>query len=220
MADIAHDLRTPLSVLRSEIEAMQDGVNRADDAGLARLHGEVLLLARLVTDLRTLSLAESGAMDFHPVTLEVAGLLGGVVTPFARQAGDVGVQLRLDAPQPVAAHADPDRLIQVLHNLIGNALRYAAPGDVTLSARAEAGPWAVLQVRDHGPGFRPDDLSRAFERFYRADASRSRDPAGQPAAAWDWRLPAPSPRPRAAASRRRTIRQGGAEFTLRLPGGP
>lgn len=218
MADIAHDLRTPLSVLRSEIEAMQDGVNRADDAGLARLHGEVLLLARLVTDLRTLSLAESGAMDFHPVTLDAAELLRTVITPFARQAGDVGVQLRLDAPQPVPVHADPDRLTQVLHNLISNALRYAAPGEVHLSVRQE-GQWAVLQVRDHGPGFRPDDLSRAFERFYRADASRSRDPAGQRSSGLGLAIARALVEAQGGRIEARNHPQGGAEFTVRLPGG-
>ncbi|WP_161881158.1 sensor histidine kinase [Deinococcus alpinitundrae] len=217
MADIAHDLRTPLAVLRSEIEAMQDGVNRADDAGLARLHGEVLLLARLVTDLRTLSLAESGAMDFHLVTLDAAELLRSVIVSFARQAGEVGVRLALDAPQPVPVHADPDRLTQVLHNLIGNALRYAAPGEVMLSSRQE-GQWAVLQVRDHGPGFRPDDLSRAFERFFRADASRSRDPAGQRSSGLGLAIARALTEAQGGQIEARNHPQGGAEFTVRLPG--
>ncbi|GAA4022788.1 hypothetical protein GCM10022631_41640 [Deinococcus rubellus] len=218
MADIAHDLRTPLSVLRSEIEAMQDGVNPADDAGLSRLHGEVLLLARLVTDLRTLSLAESGAMDFHPQRLDAAALLGGVAAAYAPQAQAAAVTLHLDAPQPVPIYADPDRLTLVLHNLIGNALRYAAPGEVDLSAGRQ-GEWAVLQVRDHGPGFQPDDLSRAFERFFRADASRSRDPAGQRGSGLGLAIARALTEAQGGQIEARNHPQGGAEFTVRLPCG-
>ncbi|ULH15209.1 HAMP domain-containing protein [Deinococcus sp. KNUC1210] len=127
MADIAHDLRTPLSVLRSEIEAMQDGLSTPDEAGLTRLHGEVLLLARLVSDLRTLSLAESGALSLHPVRLDVAGTLRGVASSHAGRAAAAGTELSLDAPRPLFIQADADRLTQIFNNLIDNALRYAAP---------------------------------------------------------------------------------------------
>ncbi len=218
MADIAHDLRTPLSVLRSEIEAMQDGVNPADEAGMARLHGEVLLLARLVTDLRTLSLAESGAMDFHPQALDAAELLNAVAASYARQAQEVGVHLHLDAPQPVPIEADPDRLMQVLHNLISNALRYASPGEVMLSARLEGGE-AVLVVRDHGPGFKPDDLSRAFERFYRADASRSRDPGGLRSSGLGLAIARALTEAQGGRIEASNHPEGGAAFVVRLPRG-
>ena len=218
MADIAHDLRTPLSVLRSEIEAMQDGVNPADEAGMARLHGEVLLLARLVTDLRTLSLAESGAMDFHPQVLDAAELLKAVAVSYARQAQDVGVHLHLDVPQPVPIHADPDRLMQVLHNLVSNALRYASPGQVNLSAALENGE-ALLTVRDHGPGFKPDDLSRAFERFYRADASRSRDPGGLRSSGLGLAIARALVEAQGGVIEAKNHPAGGAEFVVRLPGG-
>ncbi|WP_225429974.1 sensor histidine kinase [Deinococcus detaillensis] len=218
MADIAHDLRTPLSVLRSEIEAMQDGVNPTDDAGLLRLHGEVLLLARLVTDLRTLSLAESGAMDFHVQVLDAAEVLRGLLPGYQRQAAEVGVTLTLSAPVPVALSADPDRLMQVLHNLLSNALRYAAPGPVELSAYSE-GQWACLRVRDHGPGFRPDDLSRAFERFYRADASRTRDPGGLRSSGLGLAIARALTEAQGGQIEAKNHPAGGAEFTVRLPGG-
>ncbi|WP_245896090.1 ATP-binding protein [Deinococcus irradiatisoli] len=217
MADIAHDLRTPLSVLRSEIEAMQDGVNPADEAGLSRLHGEVLLLARLVTDLRTLSLAESGAMEFHPQRLDVAELLRGVTAAYQAPSQAAGVTLTLDAPAPVMVRADADRLLQVLHNLIGNALRYAAPGEVELSAHA-SGHSVLLRVRDHGPGFQPGDLSRAFERFYRADASRSRDPGGLRSSGLGLAIARALTEAQGGVIEARNHPQGGAEFTVRLPG--
>ena len=218
MADIAHDLRTPLSVLRSEIEAMQDGVNPADEAGLSRLHGEVLLLARLVTDLRTLSLAESGAMDFHPQALDAAEVLRSAAEVYHRRGAEVGVTLHLDAPQPVAVYADPDRLMQVLHNLLSNALRYAAPGTVDLTARSEgAEGWASLRVRDHGPGFRPDDLSRAFERFYRADAARSRDPGGLRGSGLGLAIARALVEAQGGTIEAHNHPAGGAEFTVRLP---
>lgn len=218
MADIAHDLRTPLSVLRSEIEAMQDGVNPADDAGLLRLHGEVLLLARLVTDLRTLSLAESGAMDFHPQMLNAAEVLDSLVSVYQRQSAEVGVILNLTAPVPVPVYADSDRLMQVLHNLLSNALRYAAPGPVELSAYSE-GQWAYLRVRDHGPGFRPDDLSRAFERFYRADAARTRDLGGLRSSGLGLAIARALIEAQGGQIEARNHPAGGAEFTVRLPGG-
>ena len=180
IADIAHDLRTPLSVLRSEIEAMQDGVNTPDAAGLTRLHTEVLLLARLVSDLRTLSLAESGALSLHLERLDVSAALRAAFSAHAGRAAAVGTELEWNVPAALFIQADPDRLAQIFNNLIDNALRYAAPGPpargrLELSAVQEGG-WATVRVRDHGPGFKPGDLSRAFERFYRADLSRARDP--------------------------------------------
>lgn len=197
VADVAHDLRTPLAVLRAEIEALQDGLNQPDAATLARLLAEVLLLARLVDDLRTLSLAEGGALPMHPQTLDAAATMRQVADLYAGRARAAGSALTPDLPpSPLPVTADPDRLMQVLHNLLDNALRYAAPADIELGAARAAGG-VRLWVRDHGPGFAPEALARAFERFYRADASRSRDPLGRagspwagPAAAWAWPSPA------------------------------
>ncbi|GHF34185.1 hypothetical protein GCM10017781_08760 [Deinococcus metalli] len=216
VADIAHDLRTPLSVLRSEIEAMQDGVQPADDAALSRLHGEVLLLARLVTDLRLLSLAEGGALSLTLQPVDAGALLGALADTYARRAGEAGVTLTLHTEPGVAVQADPDRLRQTLQNVLDNALRYAAPGAVELSARA-AGPVVQLTVRDHGPGFAPDALSRAFERFYRADASRTRDPQGRASSGLGLAIARALTEAQGGTLEARNHPEGGAEFTVTLP---
>jgi two-component system sensor histidine kinase BaeS len=216
MADIAHDLRTPLAVLRSEIEAMQDGVQPADAAALARLHGEVLLLARLVTDVRLLSLAESGAITLAPAFLDGGEVLRALADAHALRAAEAGVTLSVDAPRPVPLTADPDRLRQTLQNILDNALRYAAPGPVALAASTDTAA-AVLTIRDHGPGFQPDDLSRAFERFYRADASRTRDPGGRVGSGLGLAIARALTEAQGGQITARNHPDGGAEFTLVLP---
>lgn len=216
MADIAHDLRTPLAVLRSEIEAMQDGVQPTDAAALVRLHGEVLLLARLVTDLRLLSLAESGAISLSPTALDGGEVLRALADAYALRAAEAGVRLSVDAPAAVPLVADPDRLRQTLQNILDNALRYAAPGPVELSAHLD-GTATVLTVRDHGPGFRPDDLSRAFERFYRADASRTRDPGGRASSGLGLAIARALTEAQGGVITARNHPGGGAEFVLVFP---
>ncbi|MBZ9749861.1 HAMP domain-containing protein [Deinococcus sp. HMF7620] len=217
VADIAHDLRTPLAVLRSEIEAMQDGVQPVDSAALARLHGEVLLLARLVTDLRLLSLAESGALTLKPEVVDAGEVLRTLADTYARQAADVGVTLTVQTGGPVPVQADPDRLRQTLQNLLDNALRYAAPGPVELRAALQGGQ-GLLSVRDHGPGFSPSALSRAFERFYRADASRTRDPQGRASSGLGLAIARALTDAQGGQLDARNHPEGGAEFTVRLPG--
>ena len=178
VADIAHDLRTPLAVMRSELEGMQDGVVERDDAGLERLHGEVMMLSRLVDDLRTLSLAEGGGLSLRREETEVGPLLERSVQAFRARAAQTDVSLMLHpVDEGLTAFIDPDRITQVLNNLLDNAVRYAAPGGVELGAAAD-GERARVWVRDHGPGLSPDKLGRAFERFYRGDASRTRQGAG------------------------------------------
>ncbi|CAM3813672.1 ATP-binding protein [Deinococcus frigens] len=216
MADIAHDLRTPLAVLRSEIEAMQDGVQPTDTAALGRLHGEVLLLARLVTDLRLLSLAESGAINLSPIVLDGGEVLRALADAHALRAAEVGVTLSVSAPAPVPLTADPDRLRQTLQNMLDNALRYAAPGEVMLSAHSDASG-VTLSVRDHGPGFQNDDLSRAFERFYRADASRTRDPGGRASSGLGLAIARALTEAQGGTVTARNHPGGGAEFVLTFP---
>jgi two-component system, OmpR family, sensor histidine kinase BaeS len=182
VADVAHDLRTPLAVLRSEIEAMQDGVRQADADGLARLHGEVMMLSRLVEELRTLSLAEAGGVTLRRVDTALQPLLESTVASFEARAADAGAVLRLaDVDPALRASIDPDRVQQVLGNLVDNALRHGGGTPVELGARAE-GRGVQVSVRDHGPGLPPGEPQRVFERFYRGDPSRGRH-AGTPAGA-------------------------------------
>ncbi len=221
MADVAHDLRTPLAVLRAEIEAMQDGLNEPDASSLARLHAEVLLLARLVDDLRTLSLAEGGALTLRPQTLDVAGLLDKVAGLYAGRVLASGAHLSVELPRgPLTFRADPDRLMQILHNLLDNALRYGVPadraGEIVLGAAPERDQVRVW-VRDRGPGFSPDALSRAFERFYRADASRSRDPQGRAGSGLGLAIARALAEAQGGSLEAANHPEGGAVFTLRLP---
>jgi len=178
VADIAHDLRTPLSVMRSELEALQDGVVTLDDAAIARLHREVLTLSKLVGSLRELSLVEGGALPLRLQTLPLEPFLGRLCEGFQARAAEAGVTLTLKAVSPkLTVTADPDQLGRVMSNLLDNALRYAAPGAVELGA-ARAGSSVKLWVRDHGPGVR-GDAERLFERFFQGDASRTRDASGE-----------------------------------------
>lgn len=216
IADVAHDLRTPLAVMRSEIEAMQDGVQPADDAALGRLHGEVLLLARLVTDLRLLSLAESGALPLTVATVDASDVLRALADAYARRAAEVGVQISVQTGPDVLLMADPDRLRQTLQNLLDNALRYAAPGVVQMTAAPDE-QFMSISVRDHGPGFKADDLARAFERFYRADASRTRDPQGRASSGLGLAIARALTEAQGGTLEARNHPEGGAEFTLRLP---
>ncbi|MBX3140339.1 MAG: HAMP domain-containing protein [Trueperaceae bacterium] len=214
VADIAHDLRTPLAVLRSELEAMQDRVRPLDDAGLARLHREVMLLSRLVDDLRTLSTAESGHLELTPRTVKVADYLRTLLDSLAGRAAEAGATLDLDPiPEGLSATFDPDRIARVLGNLLENALRYATPGTVTVSAERE-GDRLRIAVRDHGPGLPPGDEERVLERFYRGDPSRTRHEAGSGLGLAIAKAIAESHGGRLEAANHP---QGGAVFTVVLP---
>lgn len=182
VADIAHDLRTPLSVLRSELEAMQDGVRTLDEAGLTRLHREVMTLSHLVDDLRTLSLAEGGGLGLDRKAIRLAPFLQGLLDAFGGRAAESGAALSLHpVPEELTGRFDPERLGRVLNNLIDNALRHAVagPSEHVVEVSAEArGDELRIAVRDHGPGLPVGEEERIFERFYRADPARSRQPEG------------------------------------------
>ncbi|MBC7259531.1 MAG: HAMP domain-containing protein [Chloroflexi bacterium] len=179
MADIAHELRTPLAAMRGNLEGILDGVFPATGESVAPIYEQTLLLSRLVDDLRELALAEAGQMRLERRPLDVGELLQGVaamVRPQAESQG-VGVEVQVAAPLP-AADADPTRIRQVLLNLVGNALRHTpAGGVITLSAEAsEEG--ITVSVSDTGSGIDPADLPHIFDRFYRGDSSRARDTGG------------------------------------------
>jgi len=174
--DIAHELRTPLTVMQGHLEALQDGVFALSIEALKPIYDETLLLGRLVGDLRDLARAEAGHLDLELAPLEAASLLARAQRQFRNEAEAAGVELRVDAPANLPPiEGDAQRLGQVLANLISNALRYTPRGgQVTLSARAE-GRWLLVAVADTGEGIAPADLALVFERFYRADRSRTRD---------------------------------------------
>jgi signal transduction histidine kinase len=178
LADTAHDLRTPISIIRSHLEAMLDGVFPLTQENLAAIHEETLHLSRLVEDVRILSLAETGHLPLTKKALNLQELAGQVVSSFAPLAELDGVRLISDLPEVRAVMADEARIRQVLANLISNALRFAPlgrqdPPTVTVSLLEEAGT-VLISVADSGPGLTADQQQRVFDRFWRAAAARDR----------------------------------------------
>lgn len=178
VADIAHELRTPLSVMQLDIEGLADGLQPPAEAA-ASLRDEIAALTRLVEDLRLLSLAEAGGLHFNLEMLELIPLLHQLSETWTPHAQARQVQLLTDLPADLpAVMADEGRLAQVFNNLLSNALRYtSAGGKIILDARVETED-LVVRVSDSGPGISAADLPFVFERFYRADSSRSRDTGG------------------------------------------
>ncbi len=175
VADVAHDLRTPLAVMRSEIEALQDGVRPVSAESLQMLHGEVMLLARLVADLRTLSLTENAAIEPDRSDVALGDFLGSIAASFetrARASGTIVTVTRVE-PSELTVHFDAQMMRRVLVNIVENSLTHGAGGSVELSAE-RTGSEVVMRVRDHGPGLAEAALDRVFERFYRAEESRTR----------------------------------------------
>ncbi len=175
LADVTHELRTPVAVLQGNLEAMVDGVYSADAAHLGPLLEETRLLSRLIDDLRTLSLAESGVLELHREPTDLGVLLGEVIAAFRAQAETGGVVLRGDIPDDVPlAEIDPLRLREVLINLTTNALRHTPPGgEVRIAVAAPPGSLRFM-VTDTGTGIAPEDLPHIFERFYKtADSTGS-----------------------------------------------
>ncbi|WP_141612307.1 sensor histidine kinase [Litorilinea aerophila] len=172
-ADIAHDLRTPLSVILGYTEALSEAKLPGSPEIYEVMHAEAQHLSRLIDDLRTLSLADAGELPLFREETEPGALLSRVAMAQRPQAEQRGVTLtvRQEASLPTI-QVDPERMVQVLGNLVGNALRYTpAGGTIELAAYPTAGG-VVLQVRDTGSGIDPEDLPYIFERFYRGDKAR------------------------------------------------
>ncbi|NCC34043.1 MAG: HAMP domain-containing protein [Chloroflexia bacterium] len=178
-ADVAHELRTPLSIIKGRLEGVQDGVYEPDQPQIAALLGEVALLERLIEDLRLLALADAGQLALYPELCAPAQLLHDTARSFARQAEEQAVTLHVEAVDPLPeVLVDPQRISQVLGNLVGNALRHTpADGQITLSAQVVDGGVAFA-VSDTGHGIAPADLPHIFDRFYRVDRARSRSAGG------------------------------------------
>jgi two-component system, OmpR family, sensor histidine kinase BaeS len=180
VSDIAHELRNPLTNVRGYLEGVQDGLVLLDEALVASLLEESTLLGRLVDDLQDLALADAGRLHLHPEPLDAADLVEQVAGAHRAAAAVAGVTITADVQGPLRIEADPGRLRQALGNLVGNALRYTpAGGSVTLSASAApGGESAVITVADTGTGIGAEHLPHIFDRFYRADVSRSRETGG------------------------------------------
>lgn len=170
LADLGHELRTPLTVMRGEIEAMLDGVHDLDRSNLEPMLGEVAVMERLLEDLRTLSLLESGALRLHPEPTDLAVLISDLVDSYRRRATAAGVETQENAPS-IELVIDAVRIREVLANLINNSLR-AMPDGGTLTISAEpAGNGAIIKVADSGSGIAADELDLVFDRFHKGSTS-------------------------------------------------
>ena len=172
LADVGHELRTPLTVLRGDLEAMVDGVRPVDDEHLRALLDDVAMIEHLLDDLRTLSLAESGALVLDREPTDLGRLTGEVVERLGRVAAAADVRLRVDAADDLpTVDVDPVRIREVVSNVVVNAIG-ASPrgGTVTVAVRHD-GADAVLTVHDIGVGIPPDEVARVFERFHKGAGS-------------------------------------------------
>ncbi len=178
-ADIAHDLCTPLTVLRGYAEGLSDGSIQGGKELYGALHQEVAHLQHLVEDLRTLSLADAGELALNLRAVDPKALLERAGLAHVISAQAKGVHIRVDASETLPSVAvDIERVTQVLNNLVTNALRYTSEGEIVLSAfRRESS--VILQVADSGIGIAPDQLQHIFDRFYRVARSRHRDGPAQ-----------------------------------------
>lgn len=174
LADITHELRNPLAVLQSRIEAQLDGVHPRDDDHLASLLDETHRLARLVDDLHTLALSEAGRLVLRRESVSLASLVDDVVGRFDARAATRGVALRVDIGTDLPdVWADPARLRQVLDNLLANAIRHTpGGGSVLVQVTADSDTTVRCWVTDAGPGFREDQLGAVFDRFTTAGDAR------------------------------------------------
>ena len=176
VADLAHELRTPVHGLLSRVEGAQDSVFGDRRANLAAMHAETLRLGRLLDDLSRLAEAERPGLLLDKEILDLAGVAMSRTEPFEQRFAEAGIELRLEL-EHVRVAADPDRLGQIVDNLLENALRYTESGFVSVAVRREKA-LAVLEVADSGIGIDASDLRHIFTRFWRGEKSRSRATGG------------------------------------------
>jgi two-component system sensor histidine kinase BaeS len=178
VSDIAHELRTPLSTIRSWLEATQDGVLTSDDDVTSVLLEETLLLQHIIDDLRDLAAAEAGTLQLHRELLDAGDILHHVATAHGGQAQSARITLDVRTDGDTKLYADPMRLRQAVGNLVSNAVRHTPlGGSVTVRSR-RTGNTVLIQVSDTGSGIGPEDLPHVFDRFWRAEKSRNRHTGG------------------------------------------
>ena len=177
IADIAHELRTPLAVMTSRLQAIDDDLIPFDRTEAQKLMGHTQLLARLVNDLRTLSLADSNQLETRRREFDLVTTTQDLISSFTARATPNNQQLRLESPEHLTVSADQDRIMQIMTNLIENALRHTPSGG-TVTVRLTPGSQVRIEVLDTGPGIPEEHLERVFARFHRIDPSRSRSSGG------------------------------------------
>jgi len=178
VADVAHELRTPLSNIRGYLEAVRDGVVKADTDTIRSIDEEAALLSRVVDDLQELSLAEAGELKLVCRAEDVSRLIMQSVAAEQSRATAKGLSLSVEMSHGLpAVSIDSQRISQVLHNLLDNAVAHTAEGGITVAVRQQNN-WVEISVADTGEGIPEEDLPNIFERFYRVDRSRTRATGG------------------------------------------
>ena len=179
IGDITHELRTPLTAVKGYLEGMMDGVFPADPETYQQIHSEIDRLQRLVNDLQELSRVEAGAFQLMLTPVSPASLIERIQNTLGRQFEEKNIQFEIDIePNLPDINVDKDRIIQVLTNLVGNALQYTpSGGKVTLLVRREPSD-LLFSVKDSGIGISADQIPLIFNRFYRTDKSRTRTSGG------------------------------------------
>jgi signal transduction histidine kinase len=178
MADVSHELRTPLTVLEGNLRAALDKVVPLDDSEVASLYEQTRHLIRLVNDLRELSLAESGHLRLEKMPTDLQALIAETIQAVEPLAVENGVTLAGKVSQLPEVNVDPFRIRQVFFNLLSNALRHTPRGGNIIVTGEMINKEVVLSVQDDGEGLEPEQLPAVFDRFYRADKSRSRQTGG------------------------------------------
>jgi two-component system sensor histidine kinase BaeS len=178
VSDVAHELRTPLTNIRSWLEAAQDGIKPTDPHLVDLLLEEALLLQHIIDDLRDLAAADAGSLQVHPERVYVNDLLTQVIDAHREAAERGGVAVGLEPHADPELDVDPQRLRQLVGNLVSNAVRHTPPGGSVTVRSSVTGGHFVVDVVDTGVGISADDLPKVFDRFWRADGSRSRATGG------------------------------------------
>lgn len=179
IANVTHELRTPLTGLQGLVEGIEDGIYQADSATMQRMSGEISRLARLVNDIQVLAKVEAGALRLKPIKISLSRVVTDSVMQLQAQAGGKHQTLSVHLPTfNVNLIADKDRVVQILTNIIGNALLYTPPnGDIKVQLLLGDNT-AQIVVKDNGIGIPADKLPYIFERFYRVDAARVQNGGG------------------------------------------
>jgi len=180
LADIAHELRNPLSIIQGNLEAWLDGVITPSSDQVASVYDETVLLSRLVTDLRDLSLAEAGQLKLYQSATELGEFIFAEISSVQTRCQEKHISVSADLPTGLPlVLIDKDRIRQVLHNLVDNAFRYTpAGGTIKIGADYAEPGWVTVYVSDTGAGIARKDLPLVFDHFYKADRSRHRGHGG------------------------------------------
>ena len=179
LADVAHELRTPLATVESYVEALADGVLAADDENWGVIRAETTRLNRLVDDLQKVSRAQAHQLDLHLSPVPAGALVSDAVKAAQPAYTSKGVALEAEIEPSVSAiEADSERIAEVLANLLTNALRHTPPGGLVKVCAHQRADQLEIAVADNGEGIAPEHLDRVFERFYRVDPARSRASGG------------------------------------------